>query len=244
MNGDSSASFSASSTISIFSSLSTSLASCPDCLPNLEACACLTFGLLVGYRGMMRRRRKNPRLCLLLNSSLWHRCSLRKCGSPRCSCPFWYKYWYSPVSSSSTYCPQSRDSSSYVKSVMSLHCLQMPCPTQFSSLTICTTRSPYFASISVPTSTANPSFISAATSATSVPSSVVASTKFSTSFTVLASIFWPSESTLALYVGSLRSKLASSQLNKGCVLQGFQCNDYTHVDPKLHSSCRVPRIPT
>ena len=154
MNGDSSASFSASSTISIFSSLSTSLASCPDRLPNLEACAYLTFRLLVGYRGTMHRRRKNPRLCLLLNSGLWHRCSLRKCGSPQCSCPFLYKYWYSPISSSRTYCPQSRDSSSYIKSVMSLHCSQMPRPTRFSSLTICTTRSPCFASISVPTSTA------------------------------------------------------------------------------------------
>ena len=169
----------------------------------------------------MHCRRKDPRLCLLLNSGLWRRCSLHKCGSPRCSCPFWYKYWYSPISSSSTYCPQSRDSSSYVKSVMSLHCSWMPCPTRFSSLTICTTGSPCFASISMPTSTANPSFISAATSATSVPSSVVASTKFSTSFTVSASICWPSESTLALYVGSLHSKLASSQLNNGCVLQGF-----------------------
>ena len=166
-------------------------------------------------------RRKNPHLCLLLNSSLWCRCSLHKCGSPRCSCPFLYKYWYSPVSSSSTYCLQSRDSSSNIKSVMSLHCLRMPCPTQFSSLTICTTGSPCFASVSVPTSTANPSFISAATSATSVPSSVVASTKFSTSFMVSASICWLSESTLALYVGSLHSKLASLQLNNWCVLQGF-----------------------
>ena len=169
----------------------------------------------------MRHRRKNPRLCLLLNSGMWHRYSLHKCGSPQCSCPFLYKYWYSPVSSSSTYCPQSRDSSSYVKSVMSLHCSQMPCPTQFSSLTICTTGSPCFTSVSMPTSTANPSFISGATSTTSVPSSVVASTKFSTSFTVSASICWPSESTLALYVGSLHSKLASLQLNNGCVLQGF-----------------------
>ena len=244
MNSDSLASFSTSSTISIFSSLSTSLASCPDHLPNLEACACLTFQILVGYRGTMRRRQKNPHLCLLLNSGLWHRCSLHKSGSPRCSCLFLYKDWYSPVSSSSTYCPQSRDSSSYIKSMMSLHCSWMPCPTRFSSLTICTTGSPCFASISVPTPTANSSFISAATSATSVPSSVVASTKFSTSFTVLASICWPSESTLALYMGSLHSKLASSQLNNGCVLQGFQCNDYTPVDPKLHSSCRVPHIPT
>ena len=104
------------------------------------------------------------------------------------------------------------------QSVMSLHCSQMPRPTQFSSLTICTTGSPCFASVYMPTPTANPSFISAATSATSVPSSVVASTKFSTSFTVLASICWPSESTLALYMGSLHSKLASSQLNNGCVL--------------------------
>ena len=169
----------------------------------------------------MHPRRKNPHLCLLLNSGLWRRCSLRKCGSPRCSCPFLYKYWYSPISSSRTYCPQSRDSSFYVKSVMSLYCLQMPHPTQFSCLTICTTGSPCFTSISVPTSTANPSFISGATSATSVPSSVVASTKFSTSFMVSASICWLSESTLALYLGSLHSKLASSQLNNGCVLQGF-----------------------
>ena len=169
----------------------------------------------------MHHRRKNPCLCLLLNSGMWHRCSLRKCGSPQCSCPFLYKYWYSPVSSSSTYCPQSKDSSSYVKSVMSLHCSQMPCPTQFSSLTICTTGSPCFTSVSMPTSTAIPSFISGATCTTSVPSSVVASTKFSTSFTVSASICWPSESTLALYVGSLHSKLASLQLNNGCVLQGF-----------------------
>ena len=219
MNGDSSASFSASSTISIFSLLSTSLASCPDRLPNLEACACLTFQLLVGYRGMMHCRRKNPHLCLLLNSGLWCRYSLRKCRSPQCSCPFLYKYWYSPVSSSSTYCLQSRDSSSYIKSVMSLHCSRMPRPTQFNSLTICTTGSPCFTSISMPTSTANPSFISAATSATSV-SSVVASTKFSTYFTV-SSICWPSESTLALYVGFLHSKLASSQLNNGCVLKVF-----------------------
>ena len=170
---------------------------------------------------MMRRRRKNPRLCLLLNSGLWRRCSLHKCGRPRCSCPFLYKYWYSPVSSSSTYCPQSRDSSSYVKSVMSLHCSRMPRPTQFSSLTICTTGSPCFTSVSMPTSTANPSFISSATSAISVPSSVVASTKFSTSFTVSASICSPSASTLALYVGSFRSKHASSQLNSACVLQSF-----------------------
>ena len=169
----------------------------------------------------MCHRRKNPCLCLLLNSGLWCRCSLLKCGSPRCSCPFLYKCWYSPVSSSSTYCLQSRDSSSYIKSVMSLHCSQMPRPTQFSSLTICTTGSPCFASVSMPTYTANPSFISGATSTTSVPLSIVASTKFSTSFTVLASICWPSESTLALYVGSLCSKLASSQLNNGCVLQGF-----------------------
>ena len=108
----------------------------------------------------MRHRQKNPRLCLLLNSGLWRRCSLCKCGSPRRSCPFFYKYWYSPISSSSTYCLQSRDSSSYVKSVMSLHCSRMPRPTQFSSLTICATGSPCFASISVPTSTATlPSFL-------------------------------------------------------------------------------------
>ena len=75
----------------------------------------------------MCRQRKNPRLCLLLNSVLWCRCSLHKCGSPRCSCPFLYKYWYSPISSSSTYCPQSRDSSSHIKSMMSLHCSWMPC---------------------------------------------------------------------------------------------------------------------
>ena len=224
MNGDSSPSLSTSSTISIFSLLSlaaTSSASCPDRLPNLEAFACLTFPLLVRYRGTMRHLRKNPRLCLLLNSCLWHRCSLCKCGSPRCSCPFLYNYLYSPVSSSSTYCPQSRDSSSYVKSVMSLHCSRMPHPTRFSSLTICTTGSPCFASLSVPTSTANPSSISSATSTTSVPLSVVASTKFSTSFTVLASICGPSDSKLALYVGSLHSKLASSQLNNGCILHGF-----------------------
>ena len=104
----------------------------------------------------MRRRRKNLRLCLLLNSGLWRTCSLCKCGRPRCSCPFLYKYWYSPDSSSSTYRPQSRDSTSYVKSVMSLHCSRMPRPTQFSSLTICTTGSPCFTSISMPTSTAKP----------------------------------------------------------------------------------------
>ena len=169
----------------------------------------------------MRHRRKNPRLCLLLNSGLWCRCSLHKCGRPRCSCLFLYKYWYSPVSSSSTYCPQSRDSSSYIKSVISLLCSQMPRPTQFSSLTICTTGSPSFASVSMPTSTANPSFILGATSAISVPLSVVVSTKFSTSFTVSASICSPSESTLALYVGSFHSKHASSQLNSMCVLQSF-----------------------
>ena len=49
----------------------------------------------------------------------------------------------------------------------------------------------------------------------------MASTKFSTSFTVSASICSPSESTLALYVGSFHSKHASSQLNSACVLQSF-----------------------
>ena len=200
----------------------TSSGSWPALLPNLEALACLTLRFFMGYRGTMRCLWKKPLLCLLLNRGLWHKCSFRKCGRPRCSWPFWYKYRYSPVSSSSTYCPQSRDSISYVRSVMSLHCSRIPHPTLFSSLTILSTGSACVASVSTPTSPANPSFMSSATTATSASSPVVASTKLSTSLTVSASSCLPSDSTLGLYVGSLRSKLPSSQLNNGCFLQGMK----------------------
>ena len=141
----------------------------------------------------MRHQRKNPRLCLLLNSSLWCRCSLRKCGSPRCSCPFLYKYWYSAVSSSSTYCPAVQGLQLMTCQIRDDVCIACGCHTQLDLAPSPFAPPGHPASLPslVPTSTANPSFISAATSATSVPLSIVASTKFSTSFTVSASICWP-----------------------------------------------------